>query len=350
MITASIVLYNENLDSLKKTVDSFLKVPIEKKLFLIDNSPNNTLENYFKQANIEYIFVGNNIGFGKAHNLILDKVNSDFHLILNPDVEFEVEVIPVLINELNNKPEVSFITPKVIYPNKEMQYVCRKHPTFFDLINRKLKISKNQIIKNEYQDHDLEKSFYPEFIHGCFMLFKTVEFKKLNGFDERYFLYAEDANGNPVENGKPGELVITSLGVEGFPLLRFRTGDVCTLYTDPCPCGDPNPRVGPVLGRLKQMIKYKGTTCYPLAISSVLDGFPEILEYQIQVSKDEFGNDKVVVYFHERPDFVLYILTDTFRSLVRFVPELISVSESEIEQMVHPEAQRKAQRFVDLRG
>ena len=194
MITASIVLYNENLDSLKKTVDSFLKVPIEKKLFLIDNSPNNTLENYFKQANIEYIFVGNNIGFGKAHNLILDKVNSDFHLILNPDVEFEVEVIPVLINELNNKPEVSFITPKVIYPNKEMQYVCRKHPTFFDLINRKLKISKNQIIKNEYQDHDLEKSFYPEFIHGCFMLFKTADFKELKGFDERYFLYMEDAD------------------------------------------------------------------------------------------------------------------------------------------------------------
>lgn len=159
----------------------------------------------------------------------------------------------------------------------------------------------------------------------------------------------EGADGNPVADGLPGELVISSLGVEGFPLLRFRTGDVCSLYTEPCACGDPSPRVGPVLGRLKQMIKYKGTTCYPLAISSVLDGFPEILEYQIQISKDDFGNDKVVVYYHERPDFVLYILTDTFRSNVRFIPELISVSAAEIDRMVHPENMRKAQRLVDLR-
>ena len=194
MVTASIVLFNENLETLKITVDSFLKTPLVKKLYLIDNSPKNSLEKHFKHSEIEYIFVGDNIGFGKAHNLVLDKINSDFHLILNPDVDFSPEVIPTLIKEIKNNPEVSFITPNVIYPNKEKQFVCRKHPTFFDLINRKLKISKNQIIKNEYQNKDLSKPFYPEFIHGCFMLFKTKDFKQLKGFDERYFLYMEDAD------------------------------------------------------------------------------------------------------------------------------------------------------------
>lgn len=194
IITASIVLFNENLETLKKTVDSFLKTPITKKLYLIDNSTNNELEAHFKEAEIEYIFVGKNIGFGKAHNLILDQINSKFHLILNPDVEFIPDVIPNLITEIKNNIDVSFITPKVIYPNKEIQYVCRKHPTFFDLINRKLKISKNQILKNEYRNKDLSKPFYPEFIHGCFMLFKTADFKNLKGFDERYFLYMEDAD------------------------------------------------------------------------------------------------------------------------------------------------------------
>ncbi|QXP71418.1 glycosyltransferase [Polaribacter sp. R2A056_3_33] len=193
-LTATIVLYNENLSSLKKTIDSFLKINLDKKLFLIDNSPSNTLQKHFVSSEIEYIFVGKNIGFGRAHNLVLDKVNSQFHLVLNPDVEFDSLIIPILICKLEEEKDVSFITPKVIYPNKEKQYVCRKHPTFFDLINRKLKISKNQILKNEYRNKDLSKPFYPEFIHGCFMLFKAADFKNLKGFDERYFLYMEDAD------------------------------------------------------------------------------------------------------------------------------------------------------------
>ncbi len=194
MITASIVVFNENLETLKKTVDSFLKTPAKKKLYLIDNSPINVLEVYFKRSEIEYIFVGANIGFGKAHNLVLDKINSDFHLILNPDVVFLPDVIPNLIKEIKNNSDVSFITPKVVYPNKKLQQVCRKHPTFFDLVNRKLHVSENQILKNEYRNKDLDKAFSPEFIHGCFMLFKTDDFKKLKGFDERYFLYMEDAD------------------------------------------------------------------------------------------------------------------------------------------------------------
>lgn len=194
MITASIVLYNQNLEILKKAVDSYLSTPLKKKLYLIDNSSKNILEEYFLHKEIEYIFVGKNIGFGKAHNLVLDKIKSDFHLILNPDVVFNSNVIPNLIYELNNKNEVAFVTPKVVYPNNKIQYICRKHLTFTDLINRKLKISKSSIYKNEYRSHDFNTAFYPEFIHGCFMLFKTVEFKKLNGFDERYFLYAEDAD------------------------------------------------------------------------------------------------------------------------------------------------------------
>lgn len=194
MITASIVLYNENIEILQKTVHSFLKTPIKKKLYLIDNSSTDLLENHFKHSDIEYIFVGKNIGFGKAHNIVLDKVNSSFHLILNPDVTFSPDIISTLINKLKSNSEVSFITPKIVYPNNEKQFVCRKHLTLFDLINRKLKVSKNQLLKNEYRYQDLEKPFYPDFIHGCFMLFKTEDFKLLKGFDERYFLYMEDAD------------------------------------------------------------------------------------------------------------------------------------------------------------
>ena len=194
MVTASIVLYKENIHVLKKTIDSFLSTPIEKKLFLIDNSPTNILEKHFKHINIEYLFVGENIGFGRAHNLILKELTSSFHLILNRDVEFSSNLIPDLIIQLKNCDDVSFISPKVTYPNSSFQYICRKHPTFLDLLNRKLKFSKKLIQKNEYRSRDLNKTFYPEFIQGCFMLFKTADFKNLNGFDERFFLYMEDAD------------------------------------------------------------------------------------------------------------------------------------------------------------
>lgn len=194
MITASIVLYNENLNTLKKTVTSFLNTPLKKKLYLIDNSPNNKLESSFIHSEIEYLYVGENIGFGKAHNLILEDIDSNFHLILNPDVIFSVDVIPRLIKQLALQSDIAFITPKALYPDSRLQFICRKYPTVFDLINRRMKLFKNQIKNNEYRCLDLNKSFYPDFIHGCFMLFKTDCFKKLKGFDERYFLYMEDAD------------------------------------------------------------------------------------------------------------------------------------------------------------
>jgi GT2 family glycosyltransferase len=193
-ISASIVCYNQELETLQKTVDSFLKTPLKKKLFLIDNSTINELQNHFNSDEIEYIFIGKNLGFGKAHNLILDKITADFHLILNPDVVFDTDVIPALITQLNAESDVSFITPKVLNSNGQMQFVCRKYPTFFDLINRKLRLSQKTLYNNEYRNYDLEKPFYPEFIHGCFMFFKTTDFKTLNGFDTRYFLYLEDAD------------------------------------------------------------------------------------------------------------------------------------------------------------
>lgn len=193
-ISASIVLYKDNLSTLQKTIDSFLKTSIKKKLFLIDNNPTDALRNNFKDLEIDYYFVGKNIGFGKGHNVVLDKIDSAYHLILNPDVVFSSDVISALIQEIELHKNVSFISPKVMYPNGNDQFICRKHPTISDLINRRLKFSKDKIYKNEYQNKDLAQSFYPEFIHGCFMLFKTEDFKSIKGFDKRYFLYMEDAD------------------------------------------------------------------------------------------------------------------------------------------------------------
>ena len=195
-ISATIVLYKEEKETVLKTIESFLKIALTKKLYLIDNSPTKILQKYFNSPEIEYIFTGKNLGFGKAHNIVLNKIKevSKFHLILNPDVVFEPNIVADLMKELDNNAEVALISPKVVYPNGDLQYTCRKYPSFFDLISRRLGVFKNTNKENEYRGLDLEKSFFPDLIHGCFMLFKTIDFIKIKGFDERYFLYMEDVD------------------------------------------------------------------------------------------------------------------------------------------------------------
>ena len=195
-ITATIVLFNEDIKTLRKTIDSFLKAPIKKKLFLIDNSPTNILEKEFKHSEIQYIFSGEYLGFAKGHNLIIDSIKntSKYHLILNPDVEFSIDVIPKLVNEIVRHENVAMIAPKVVFPNGESQYTCREYPNPLEMISRRANIFKKYSQKKEYRDIDLSKSFNPDFIHGSFMLFKTEDFIKINGFDERYFLYMEDVD------------------------------------------------------------------------------------------------------------------------------------------------------------
>ena len=195
-ISATIVLFNEDLNTLQATVDCFLQIPTSKKLFLIDNSPTNILEKHFQNSEIEYVFLGSNVGFGKAHNLVLNKIKSlsRFHLILNPDVIFEPQVIPDLLKELESDSTVSMIAPQVFYPKGDLQYTCRKAPTFLGLLYRKLGVFKNKVFEIEYRNQDLSNPFYPEFIYGSFMLFNTNDFLNTNGFDTRYFLYMEDAD------------------------------------------------------------------------------------------------------------------------------------------------------------
>ena len=195
-ITAAIVVYEENFNILKKTVDCFLRIPFQKRLFLIDNSSTNILEKKFDHPEIEYIFSGKNLGFGKAQNRVIDNIinKSRYHLILNPDVTFLPNVIPDLIDEIIKHNDIAMIAPKVVFPNGEHQYSCRRYPTVLDLLARLLKFPKKIIERGEYKDIDLSKSFYPDFLQGCFQLFRTEDFIEIGGFDERYFLYMEDVD------------------------------------------------------------------------------------------------------------------------------------------------------------
>ena len=195
-ITASIVIYKENLKVLENAIDSFLGSPLSKKLYIIDNSPSNEFKNKIQNDSVEYIYSNKNIGFGKGHNSILHKLTSEnkYHLILNPDVRFHPEILEKLVLKMESNESFSMIAPRVLNSNNELLYTARRYPSLFELIFRFLGIFKKFTIRGEYKNQNHKKSFSPDFVQGSFMLFKTEDLLRLEGFDERYFMYMEDVD------------------------------------------------------------------------------------------------------------------------------------------------------------
>ena len=160
-----------------------------------------------------------------------------------------------------------------------------------------------------------------------------------------------DEHDNPVANGHPGELVVTTLGVEGMPLLRFKTGDICQFHHEPCPCGRTTMRISPIIGRKNQMIKLKGTTLYPASIFDVLDNVDYVENYVVEVEANEIGTDSVtaIVGCKQPSDELIKDLKDKFRAKLRVAPEVRFDTIDHIKQVSFPEAKRKPVKFIDKR-
>ena len=161
-----------------------------------------------------------------------------------------------------------------------------------------------------------------------------------------------DEAGNAVSEGETGELVVTTLGVEGMPLLRFKTGDLANFHYEPCRCGRTTMRISPIVGRKNHMVKYKGTSLYPPAIFDVLDNTAYIENYVMTVSDNEFGNDRIVlkVGISKYPPFdVTKDLKDRFRARIRVAPEIETCPVDEIRKINYPDLNRKPVKFVDNR-
>lgn len=159
-------------------------------------------------------------------------------------------------------------------------------------------------------------------------------------------------NDLPVPDGQVGEVVVTTLGVEAMPLLRFRTGDMAAKVTAPCACGRHSYRLTPLVGRKHNMIKLKGTTLYPPALNDVLEGTPYVDNYVVEVSTGDAGTDQVLVKVGTRlpptPQLVKD-LKDRFRSRIRVTPDIELLPVETVQRLNHPDGARKPVKFIDLR-
>ncbi|HEY4197056.1 MAG TPA: AMP-binding protein [Mucilaginibacter sp.] len=160
-----------------------------------------------------------------------------------------------------------------------------------------------------------------------------------------------DENEKHVDPYTPGEVTITTLGVEGMPLLRYKTGDICMYFDEPCACGRTSLRLSSILGRKKQMIKFKGTTLYPPALFDLLNEREEILDFVVEVYSNEIGLDQVLLYVLpiENSEECDHRIRAYLQARLRVSPHIKYVTAEEIQKIQFSEASRKAIKFIDKR-
>jgi GT2 family glycosyltransferase len=182
------------------SVKSFLEGVDGGVLVISDNSEVQLTHILLQNPNVRYIFNDSNIGFGAAHNKAIAAIGemSNFHLIMNPDIIFSVDVIPHLISVMQANPDIGAIMPRINYPDGSLQRLCKMLPTPVDLIFRRfipIKLIQN-FINHRYELHDLPQDRLVDvpILSGCFLIVRTEFLRIYGGFDEQYFMYLEDVD------------------------------------------------------------------------------------------------------------------------------------------------------------
>ena len=189
---------------LREAIDSFLNTDLEVKLYLVDNSPSDDLKILVDDERTDYIHNPSNPGFGAAHNIGMQKAfaeGSKYHLVLNPDIYFKRGTLEDICSFMDANKNVGQLMPKVTYPNGDLQYLCKTNPTFFDLFARGFmpsfikKTFSKRMDRYEYKDKDYDKTIYDiPYLSGCFMFLRSSTLKEVGFFDDKIFMYLEDAD------------------------------------------------------------------------------------------------------------------------------------------------------------
>ena len=139
IISASIVLYNTDEFQISRVLDCITQSTLFNRIIVIDNSPVRRPSSLLQHDNLSYIHCPQNVGYGAGHNIAIREIinDSEFHLVLNPDIYFETTAIHRMIERLLQDETIGQLMPKVIYPNGDLQYLCKLIPSPFDLFSRR---------------------------------------------------------------------------------------------------------------------------------------------------------------------------------------------------------------------
>lgn len=204
-LSVSIVAYR-NYTDIVKAVDSLEKhtsSDITRDVLIVDNSQcqNEEIQNKFvkkitKYSDVTYKDTKENLGFGKGHNYMLKKLDSEYHCIMNPDIIFCEDAFSKILAYMDAHPEVGMVIPNIINEDGERQLVYRKDPTIVDMMIRMffVHLFPKRVASHTLQDKDYSQPFQVPFGQGSFLVIRTSLYQQLGGFDDNFFMYLEDAD------------------------------------------------------------------------------------------------------------------------------------------------------------
>lgn len=199
VITASLVLFNTPSSQYSLSIHSFLN-SCNGFLYVMDNSAQPLNDQLFEHPRVHYEHANANLGFGKAHNKAFASIShhSDLHLILNPDIAFDPDVLPTISKYFECYQEVGALMPKIVYPDGNLQFLCKLLPTPCDLIFRRFLpfATIKRHLNKRYELHALpqDRPMSVPVVSGCFLIVRTNLLRQVGGFDERFFMYMEDVD------------------------------------------------------------------------------------------------------------------------------------------------------------
>ncbi|MCF6414141.1 glycosyltransferase [Collinsella tanakaei] len=208
-VSASVVVYRDYASPLQmlSTLASQTDPGLPVRVYAVDNSaladgdPMEASRERFRAdvgnlGFVEYVDAGANLGFGRANNLALSMADSDYHAFVNPDVAFEGDALSALASFLDARPDAGMAIPRMLGEDGGLQPVYRREVTVLDALNRTL--LGNRLRKRDrwhtMADADYSAPFRVPFGQGSFLFGRTALLKELGGFDDRFFMYLEDAD------------------------------------------------------------------------------------------------------------------------------------------------------------
>lgn len=200
-LSCSIVSYRNDVAEIAQVLESVRSSTMDVAIYMVDNSPDDTLAPLAQRFNAHYIHLPHNPGFGAAHNVAMRTAMEDgaeFHLVLNPDIRFAANVLPALIDYMERHGDIGLLMPNIHYPDGQQQFLCKLLPNPVDLMIRRffpaLYRASGRLAWYEMHSSGYDKIMDVPALSGCFMLLRTKVLREIGCFDERYFMYLEDVD------------------------------------------------------------------------------------------------------------------------------------------------------------
>ena len=199
-VSGCIVTFNS-----KGKVDATIESVLEKTkgvdftLYVVDNASSDGTAAYIKEKYPAVVVIESQInsGFGAGHNKVIPLLQSDYHVVINPDILLESDVISDLASFAETDEKIGLLSPQIRFADGRLQMLAKRNPTVRYLGNHWFhKGDEPNRLMTEYCMLDMPENEAFEITNatGCFMFFRTSVFMELGGFDERFFMYLEDCD------------------------------------------------------------------------------------------------------------------------------------------------------------